>query len=222
MQKKALTILSLCVLIILISLVAIFASQSINKNTPVNALPPLELDFKVWTIGDSEALTSFIDVANSHGAETAALDIKRFESNSNLKESVLNKQSLIVIDGNWLKQNDNQQLYDFLKTTTKNVGGIIVTGELPSNLDIILDKADIYLLPRDENGNLRISGAENSRFVGFALVQARDRDGTSHYVPSHFSTGDIDSYGAIRGIVGWLNHNYEMSLYNNDTSFGWF
>jgi hypothetical protein len=213
-QKKnlVLTILLFCILIILISFAAVMTSRSVNSNTPVTERPPLKLDFAAWIIGDSEALTSFTNMANSHGAETAMIDLHSFESNSSLKSSVLNDRSLIVFDGNWLKQNDNQQLSDFLTAISKDVGGILVVGESKNNLYLALDKADICELSRDESGNIRFPVSEEDvAIVGFALKKCPTFSGEPYYVSSIFSTcSSTDSYGLMQAVVNWLNDTIDV------------
>jgi hypothetical protein len=206
-EKLVLTILLLSTLIILISIAAIMTFQSVNSNTPVTKRPPLKLDFTAWAIGDSEVLTSFIDMANSHGAETAVLDLHSFGSNSSLKSLVLNDSSLIVFDGNWLKQNDNQQLYAFLTAISKDVGGILVIGEPTTNLYIVLEKAGVRELSRDESGNIRFPVPENAAVAGFALKKAINPYDELYYFPSTFTTCNLDSYDLMQQVITWLNDN---------------
>lgn len=207
MSKKIVLFLVLFCSLILIVVGLAIALQSANKlseNTfvPVNEFDPS--DIVVWTIGDSDTLPFFIDAVNSQGVETTPITIQNFESNSSLKSLVLNNQSIIVFGVDWLKQNNNQQLYDFLVATTKDVGGIVVTGESAVDLYIILEKAGLYTIARDEYGALRVPGSEDVTIVGFALKETVTPNGDPYYVPSHFSTASTESNFIMKDILEWL------------------
>jgi hypothetical protein len=124
---------------------------------------------------------------------------------------VLNDRSLIVFDGNWLKQNDNQPLSDFLTAISKDVGGILAVGESATNLYLALDKAGIRELSRDESGNIRFPVSEGDvAIVGFALKKSSTFSGEPHYVSSIFSTCSTDSYDLMHDVVNWLNGTIDV------------
>lgn len=201
-QKIVSAILLICSLILPIAIGATLAFQSIDTTPAAQKINPQ--DITAWNIGDSDAMAGFLNKANAQGAKTHVLDILSFNSNQSIRSSVLSKQSIIMFDGTWLKQNDNQMLNDFVITTVKKVGGLTVTGESTSILYDILDKAGVYTLFRDDSG-VRNPVRDNPAIVGFAFKEEITPAGKHYYAPSIFTSNSTDSYKTMQDIASWLS-----------------
>jgi hypothetical protein len=70
-----------------------------QTNTNVGTNEIKSYDITAWTIGDSEALSSFIDLANSQSVKTVAIDVQSSNSTYGLDSVMLNDRSIIVFDG---------------------------------------------------------------------------------------------------------------------------
>jgi hypothetical protein len=215
-KKKFVCVVALfCALSLLMSMAATMACQPANNNIPatsnVDENKIVLQDIAAWTVGSDESLIPFVDTVTSQGAKTASIDLNNLEFDSNLKSTVLSNRSIIVFDGAWLKQNDDQQLYDFLTTNVKDVGGIVVAGESATDLYLVLEKAGMYTIARNEDGSLRIPISDDATITGFALKETTTPNGEPYYVRSHFSTNNVDSYLTMRDIVNWLNVDCKRS-----------
>lgn len=195
-------------LILLALALSVFTFQT--NNVPV----PEELEsniadehLMIWTFGTNDLIESLQTNPQAEGTPVTTLSIEDFNSNSELQSMVLNKSSIIIFDGNWLNQNDNQETYDFVNATASKIGSFFAVGGSNTKLYEILEKADVYTMGRDDNGIPRNPASHGLSIVGFRLQLVTDIDGTQHFATGHYGNGNLNDPELLRSIVAFLNHD---------------
>jgi hypothetical protein len=67
-----------------------------------------------------------------------------------------------------------------------------------------LNEAEINVLARDENGNIRNPAYFNPPIVGFKLKQATTPYGSTYSYPSIFASNTDDFDTMFQGLINWL------------------
>ncbi len=166
----------------------------------------------LWQIGSSQQIDALNSQAQLYRATTHNLTIQEFKTNFTTKEQVLNKSSIIIFDSAWLQsQINNADLQSFLNATAKDIRGFVVIGEQTSALYLALDEAEVYTLPRYENGTARSPARHNPLVAGFSLSYILDYDGSHHHVHGHFSTGAYDNYEILNSIESWRTYPFNRT-----------
>ncbi len=203
-HSKKLAFAVLCLLIPVITVAAIVTFLNQNQSTvEPNEMEVVDLVF--WNMGTNAELETIYDQAQTSKIfETKSLEISSFEANPDVKSSILSRTSVIMIDGNWLIQNNNEALDRFLNATIKDVGAVIVVGESTSNLYVVLDRAGIYKVARYDNGDLNPAG--NSPFAaGFCLKPITENE-KERYVGGIFSCISANGVDLIENIESFVKY----------------
>jgi hypothetical protein len=170
-----------------------------------------KVDFKkleVWWIGNNESYM-LNDVLNRlqplEAVRIQRLEIQSLYSNKSLQSTDFKESSLVIFDGNWISDHfKDLDVHMLLRDASYKGAKLVAIGGLTSKFFEALDEAEVNVLSRDENGNIRNPAHFDPPLVGFKFKEAVTPSGYKYSYPSIFASNTKDLDGMFQVLINWL------------------
>lgn len=170
-------------------------SQSSSKNVDVEFSAQ---SLTVWHVGsDNDLIRAILDKLQAQGAS-----VNHF--NDFPLQITPSDKTLVVFDGDWISNTSSTyKCRMFLQMAYKS-SCLVAVGGATSGLLNALDKAEVYRLGRDEDGNIRNPAHSNPSASGFKLKTATTPTGEAYTYPSIFISDSKDVNVITEALINWL------------------